>query len=362
MKATKGRLNYKKILAIALAALLLHLTVVMPVATVIIYEAIFSTRFETEDWLCYSTEDFEGLSVERSDFYSSDGVRLAGYKYSRAESGTPQGVAVVAHGLGGGGHNFYMPLINELCKGGYAVFAYDAHGNDESEGDSAEGLPQGVIDLDCAISHVKALECYDGLPIVLLGHSWGAYSAASVLSLHPDVKAAVLLSGFNESEDLLLHEARRYAWIFADLSSPYVFLYERIKFGSRYADASAIDGIADSNADVLVVHSEDDADVPFDLGYGKLYGEYGDSERVEFIKYTDRGHNYVFCSEDSQSYRDRLNAEYTEYVEARGGEYNAEIKREFMSQYLDKSACFEPDPDLVTAILELYNTACEGNK
>lgn len=354
MKKNVRLSRWKKALIISLSVLLGIILVVMPVATVVIYESIFSFRFETEEWLRYSVEDFDGLLCERSDFYSTDGTRLAGYKYSK-DAESVKGVVVVAHGLGGGGHNFYMPFIDVFASNGYKVFAYDAHGNDESDGKSTKGLPQGVIDLDCAISHVKSLDEYAKLPIVLFGHSWGAYSSASVLSFHPDVKAAVIVSGFNESEDLIVHQGRQFVGPLADLTAPYVFLYERLKFGSEYADASALSGISDSEAQIIVVHSEDDTDVPIGYGYERLYSELKGSERVEFVKYEDRGHSYVFCSEDAQDYRDELNDDYTAYVESHGGKYNAEIKQEFMSAYLDKTKCFEPDPELMSLILQTYD-------
>ena len=357
MKKNRSMPRWKRALIISVSVLLGIILVVMPVATVVIYESIFSFRFETEEWLRYSVEDFDGLLCERSDFYSTDGTRLAGYKYSK-DAESVKGVVVVAHGLGGGGHNFYMPFIDVFTSNGYKVFAYDAHGNDESDGDSTKGLPQGVIDLDCALSHVKSLDEYAKLPIVLFGHSWGAYSSASVLSFHPDVKAAVIVSGFNESEDLIVYQGRQIVGPLADLTAPYVFLYERLKFGSEYADASALSGISDSEAQIIVVHSEDDTDVPIGYGYERLYSELKGSERVEFVKYEDRVHSYVFCSEDAQDYRDELNDDYTAYVEAHGGKYNAEIKQEFMSANLDKAKCFEPDPELVSLILQTYDESC----
>ena len=103
MKKNVRLSRWKKALIISLSALLSFILIVMPVATVVIYESIFGFRFETEEWLKYSTEDFDGLICERSDFYSTDGTRLAGYKYSK-EAESVKGVVVVAHGLGGGGH------------------------------------------------------------------------------------------------------------------------------------------------------------------------------------------------------------------------------------------------------------------
>ena len=48
-----------------------------------------------------------------------------------------------------------MDVADYLSSNGYLVFAYDATGNDESEGDAVNGLPQGIIDLDYAIRFIK---------------------------------------------------------------------------------------------------------------------------------------------------------------------------------------------------------------
>ena len=357
MSKTTRLSKLKKAVIVSVAVILCNIFVIMPIATVVIYESIFSMRFETEDWLKYSVSDFEGLLCERSDFYSNDGTRLAGYKYYK-EGSDAKGLVIIAHGLGGGGHNFYMPFIDVFTSNGYKVFAYDAHGNDNSEGHSAKGLPQGVIDLDCAIDHAQTLDEYKDLPIVLLGHSWGGYSAASVLSMHKDVKAAVIIAGFNESEDLILYQGSQVVGFFADLTVPYVFFYEKIKFGGEYADASAVQGIAESDARVMIVHSVDDDDVPIEYGYEKFYSEFSENDRVEFVKYENRGHSYVFCSNEAQEYRAELNKQYTAYVEANGGKYNEEIKREFMQEYLDKKKCFELDPVLMEKIILMYDESC----
>ena len=80
---------------------------------------------------------------------------------------------VIAHGFGGGGHNSYMDVANYFASNGYYVFAYDVTGCDKSEGEGVGGVPQGVIDLDHAISFVEDNNEIPELPIMLFGHSWG---------------------------------------------------------------------------------------------------------------------------------------------------------------------------------------------
>ena len=93
-----------------------------------------------------------------------------------------------------------MGLADYFASHDYLVFAYDATGNGESEGKTAKGMPQGLIDLDYAIRYIKENMELADLPLVLFGHSWGAYSSAGVLNLHPDIKAVVMAAGFNRTK------------------------------------------------------------------------------------------------------------------------------------------------------------------
>ena len=98
--------------------------------------------------------------------------------------------------------------------------------------------------------------------------------------------------------------------------------------------------------------------VPAKYGYDKYYEAFGDSDRFEFVLYKDRRHDYLFYSEAAWVYREQLNADYKSYVGEHGKEYNAETKAEFMSEYLDKKKCFEPDPVLMEQILEMFDRYC----
>ena len=134
------RLSKGKIILITVICALVVLPILLlPFSSVIVYESIFAGRQQTASHLVISHEDFEGLNVERSDFLANDGTRLAGFKYSRSDIGTPLGVIVISHGFGSGGHNKFIPYIDEFTKNGFLVFAYDAHGSDLSDGDSRKG-------------------------------------------------------------------------------------------------------------------------------------------------------------------------------------------------------------------------------
>ena len=352
MARSKKRAVIIAVVSIPLAYLLL----VMPLATVIIYESIFGARYDTPLWLEFSVTDFDGLSVKRSDF-ESDGETLAGYEYS-GRCDNVKGVVVMVHGIGDSGQNILMPFVDYFTDNGYLVFAYDAHGRGESGIGSINGLPQGIIDLDNALKHVKNLDVYRGLPIVLFGHSWGGYSVGNVLALHPDVKAAVIFSGFNESEDMLSYQGEKFGGPTMGFALLYLDAYEKLKFGTEIADLTAVEAMRSSGAGVMLVHGGEDSIVPVEYGYRKIYEAFGSDARFDFIYYEDRDHEYIFCSEESGAYRERLESDYERYIAESGKKDNDKSKTEFMLANFDKMQGFAPDAELMARIVAMYDEYC----
>ena len=307
----------KKIIIIVLIVLVV-LNIADFVFSVVIYKQNFDQRFTTPEPV-NRIEEFKDLYATTHRFTSDKGQTLTGYMYRYPDlnnSERPHGIVVMAHGLGGGGHNSYMSVADYFASRNYLVFAYDATGNDESEGDGVGGLPQGVIDLEHAITFVE--NEYPRMPIVLFGHSWGGYSVMSVLKYHPDVKAVAECSGFAASSDMFEIEGKKQAGYAIYAMLPYVKLYDRLKFG-KYSTNGALEGIAASDAPVMVIHSADDDTVPIEYGYDKIYEKYADDPRFEFVRFEDRGHNNVFNDKDKL---DKLNAEFREWISTRG--YDAE--------------------------------------
>ena len=348
------KINKKKLITIAACAVLAVPIAVIPLSTVAVYETIFSSRFETQSGLELSVGDFDILQVENITFESN--VTLAGYKYSKNIE-SPLGVVIISHGLGGGGHNKFLPYIDALTSCGYLVFSYDAQGNDNSEGKDTGGFPQGIIDLDNAINYVQSVTEYKNLPIMLFGHSWGAYSVGSVLNMHPEVSAAVMVSGFDESEELLSHYPRKAVGPATDLLLPYVTLYEKLKFGSEYTDITVTSGIKSTQANVLIAHSKDDKTVPYECGYEKYYREFAESERVSFISYEDRGHSDLLYSKEAVAYQKKIKTEYECYLKSTGEKATNENEAAFLQANCDPVQYYEPNPELLSEILKLFNSS-----
>jgi dipeptidyl aminopeptidase/acylaminoacyl peptidase len=324
-----------------------------------IYNEYFNQRYESYEPLMLYVDDFEGLQRTQYQFSSDQGQTLTGYLYWAGEE--QRGIVVMAHGLGGGGHNSFMDCANYFAQNGYYVFAYDATGTDESEGDGTGGLPQGVIDLDYAISFVEESEEIPDLPIVLFGHSWGGYCVCSVLTYHPEIKAVVECSGFNRSSDLLESQGKSLVGNAIYLMLPFVKLHEYIKYG-KYSSNTAMDGFAASDAGIMIVHSSDDDVVPTEYGYDIYYEKYKDDPRFCFVRFEDRGHSYVY---GDTTYINEFNADFEkwletldyDYTDAENSERFAADKADYIRQNLDREEWTNKlNTELFAEFVEFYDS------
>jgi len=106
----------------------------------------------------------------------------------------PEGVLVIAHGLGEHSGR-YVNLINALKGKGIDVYALDHRGHGKSAGKRGHvnSFSEYVDDLKIFINIVK--NNHPGLPLILLGHSMGGVIAFSyALSHQQDLDALILSS------------------------------------------------------------------------------------------------------------------------------------------------------------------------
>lgn len=222
-----------------------------------LYDSFFK-RYDKPDYslvageYCFERVSHK-LSREKISFFSNS-VRLQGYFYEVKGS---KGLIVLSHGMHAGADD-YLPMVLFFVGNGYSVFSYDYKGTHESGGESTVGMCQSLVDLDGALNFIKSNERFSGKKLFLVGHSWGAYATASVLSLH-SVSACACISGFNSGYTLILEKGYQYAGELADRGVPKVFLeqYQKKLFG-KYINFSAVKGINSGNTPVLIAHGVDD--------------------------------------------------------------------------------------------------------
>lgn len=227
-----------------------------------IYDSIFARYDRPEYALIPGLVCFDRLEkpLKRKDvsLISNDNL-LKGYHYL---SKKPKGLVVIAHGMHSGADD-YLNIISYMVKSNFDVFAINYTGTFESEGDSTVGMCQSLVDIDNTIAYIQKDKQLSKLPLFLIGHSWGGYAVASVLSLKTNIKACACISSIKNGYSMPLEKAEQYVGKISSASKPFLNTYQTILFGS-YTKCDAIKGINDSNIPILVAHGVDDKVVTFD--------------------------------------------------------------------------------------------------
>lgn len=275
--------------------------VLMFLFTCIAYQAVFGRRFEADARpLGLTVSDFPGL-LARSVSFASRGGRLRGNFY-RSEYAEQKfdALLIFCHGFSNGSRD-YLAQINFFTQQGFEVLAYDNTGCYSSDGDGVEGLPTAVINLHDVLTALGQSSDYAQMPLVLMGHSWGGYAVNAVLAspIDANVRAVVSFSAPNESLSMLIEQGRALLGDGIELLRPFLWAVERIKFG-RFAGYCAVDGVNRTQAQVLSLHSEDDAVVGYPSSLAAQYALFT-NPNAEILLIPNKGHNTAL-SDEAQNY------------------------------------------------------------
>jgi alpha-beta hydrolase superfamily lysophospholipase len=143
---------------------------------------------------------FTAARQERT-FVDSDGVTIHFFQW---KAGNPVGVVQIAHGLGEYAGR-YEELAQRFVAAGFSVYADDHRGHGQTGleqwgGDVSQLGRLGPGGIRSTIRAVRELlpiirEENAGLPVALLGHSWGSLIAQSIVNEHADDYEALILTG-----------------------------------------------------------------------------------------------------------------------------------------------------------------------
>ena len=176
-----------------------------------------------------------------------------------AEAEDSRGVVLLLHGVHGNAGQMAenMALFREM---GWTPLAINATGVGASDGAWTRGIQQQSIDGRAALAWISEQPALKGLPIVVYGHSAGAWAAAR-LSREDTVDGVICVSGFDRPVVLMTTWAEHYAGPAAWLEIPFLRMWESILFGPEY-DASGEAALTESGKPALVVHGGADQTVP----------------------------------------------------------------------------------------------------
>ncbi len=285
------------VIAVALIALLLFFA-----ALKIMDAAGISKRCEGNKNLKYlEADDFDNLDAKPISFKSDKDQTLNGFIYKSTQVENLKGVIVFSHGMGAG-HLAYTTEINYFAQKGYLIVAYDNTGSCLSEGKKLYGFAQGVIDLKYAINFVSSQDELNHLPLLLLGHSWGAYSVCNVSALISDknIRGIAAFSPFNSMNKLICDIAKAKTKINLSLLSPFFDLINLFRFG-RAGILRSCSTINSNSTPTLIMHGGKDMQVSIQNSPVGRKNKISKNPNVKTVLYENKFHN-VYLHIDAEQY------------------------------------------------------------
>ena len=280
------KFNWKRALTIFLIVIVAFCATSM-VATKFIYDSIF-VRYDGQAIEVPTQLRSMVDSRQDSDFLSGENL-LNGYLY-RCQEGANGDLVLIAPGFHAGADNFLWQVKSFLDMG-WSVFIFDATGHCGSQGKSAVGFPQLLVDVEAALNHIEKNDRFGYNNIVLFGHSQGGYAVSCALESDFDIAAVISVSGINSAMDGIIGKAREVVGPVVYGNYGFLWLYQTMRFGGDIANRNACDAINESGVPVLIVHGTNDATVPLD--------EFSIISHKEDI--TARDTAYFLCDEPLQS-------------------------------------------------------------
>ncbi|MHA2006332.1 MAG: alpha/beta fold hydrolase [Promethearchaeota archaeon] len=139
------------------------------------------------------------------NFKDQDGIEIFVYKWEPETA--PKAAVQIIHGLAEHAKR-YNRVAEVLCNEGYICYANDARGHGMTAGDLTEATLEGnagvlgpngwngVVNDVYELSQIIKKE-HPGLPLFLIGHSWGAFTAQDYIQEWGDEIKGCILSGTN---------------------------------------------------------------------------------------------------------------------------------------------------------------------
>jgi alpha-beta hydrolase superfamily lysophospholipase len=141
------------------------------------------------------------VAKRAAEFTDTHGIAIV-YDVYEAQ-GEARGVVQLLHGVGEHAGR-YEALIAELTAAGFHVYADDHRGHGRTGirqwngparlGHLGKGGMRATVAACWQLTQIIQSE-RPGLPIVLLGHSWGSFLSQMLFNQHPEAYSAVILSG-----------------------------------------------------------------------------------------------------------------------------------------------------------------------
>ena len=310
-----------------------------------IYRRNLNARQDNAGGIFYfQPSDFPGLHAHPYEFRANAGHSLKGYFYHYGNP-IPGRLLVFDHGMGNG-HRAYMRELEQLCKAGFLIFAYDHTGCMESGGEGIGGFATSLSDLDACIRTLKGEQALSDRRIAVIGHSWGGFSTMNIGALHPEITHLVAMSGFVSVEKIV---AQSFAGPLKGYRKHILELERQANPG--YADYNGVHSLRNTNAKVLLVHSDDDSVVKKGIHFDELQQMLGGKKNISFLLLSGKNHNPTYTCE-AVTYKDAFFAQYKKTEKTLT---DAESRKAFMEGF-NWWAMTEQDEEVWKKIVDHLNS------
>ncbi len=253
-----SNIKRKKVLISIIIALLTFKIVSFSV-TQVVYHSIF-WRYDCN--LSVDSTELKNIINTRQNFkYKCKENLLTGFLYKSTQSQKKDTLIVLAPGFNACSDN-YLWQIKELLDYGWSVFAFDTTGCCRSQGNSALGFPQEIIDLEATLKFIENNNKFNFKNIALLGHSRGGYAVCCALSTNYDIAAVISISGINSAMEGVLGASTKYVGDLAYANYGFLWAYQSALFGPNIVNLRADKVLSKSNTPALIIHGENDNKVP----------------------------------------------------------------------------------------------------
>lgn len=194
--------------------------------------------------------EMDSQSQQSTVYIPSIQKKIQLYQYGNS----PKKVLLV-HGWSGRGTQLFK-IADALINEGYATISFDAPGHGKSAGNSTI--------MTEFIETIKTLDQDFGPFEIAIGHSLGGMSVLNAIRSGVNVKQAIVIGSGDVVQDILddfIHKLRLKPTI-----SQRLRVHFEKKYGGSMDDYSAHKAAATLNIPVLVIHDENDIEVPVKAG------------------------------------------------------------------------------------------------
>lgn len=296
MMTSVKKFSLKKVLRIVIAVLLIY-CILSAVATVVVYNSIFS-RYDAVVTVPAALQPM--VDSRQHHTYPSGEHTLSGYLYRAEEALDRQSLVVIAPGFQASADS-YLWQVESLLSYGWSVFIFDPTGSCSSQGSSAIGFSQELLDLEATLKYIANRQFFGYNDLVLLGHSRGGYAACCALRSDYPISAVVSVSGIDSAMDGVIGSAENYVGPLAYANYGFLWLYQTYLFDSQTVNLSACGQLAQTHVPALIIHGATDAQVSLDRH--SIYGQQAQNpgDHVRFLLWTESqqdGHTSILFDAD----------------------------------------------------------------